>query len=942
MDGAFGLWLKQRRRSLGMSQQDLAQQVGCSAALIRKLESGERRTSRQIAELLAHSLNVRDEERSEFLQFARGRQVSTPTQTFSIAAAHVLSPLTRREREILRLMAADLSNDEIAERLYVRVGTVRWYVKQIYGKLGVHNRDEALIHAETGRMRSTIEVPADLPSLSHNLPASTTVLVGRQAEIAAIHTMLAQFRLRLLTLVGAAGIGKTRLSLEAAAACISLFSDGVFFVPLASLADPTLVPNAIAQTLGLPDAGGQSVLDVLKAYLRGKTLLLVLDNFEHLLSAAPVVAGLLSSAHKLKILATSREALRIYGEHEYPVPPLGLHPLQSEDQSQSDSVMLFIQRAIAARPDLKLTPKNVRTIADICARLDGLPLAIELAAARIKLYPPEELHKRLNNRLNILTGGARDLPERHQTLRAALTWSYDLLDSGEQRLFARLGIFVGGWTLETMAAICADDLPIDVYNGLESLLHKSLVQQSSDDDGDLRFMMLETIREYALERLVEMGEETTIRQRHAAYFLALVEHAEPQLRKAGHIAWFTLLRAEYGNLRAILHRFSSELGESKNPVDDETAVRIAASLWYFWSTEGRYHEGIHLLEHALTIRHTLSPSLQTRVLNAIGVLEHFIEHWEHGAELCTQALKLAQEVGDQWVTAHMLIRLGRVHTHNRDFPLARTCLDQSLHLAKVLNDNWLISFSLQNLGICLRQEAHSSTSRQIMEQGLAYIADSGLTLEIGMFYHEMGRTALTAGELDEARSLNEQGIIYLRRTQNRLLVANALRHRGDIERFRGAFDLAKTAYEESLTIWRDVGDKAREAHLLHCLGYVTYHQENIATAEALFKQSLIIALPENDFRGPATALAGLAKVGAYQGRLYRAAVLLSAADSHLQRVGRSLEWLTYAELAEFAPLLDMLKHELGSPAFEAAWAEGAELPLPRAVTYALETMSVGE
>jgi len=422
--------------------------------------------------------------------------------------------LSTRELEILRLIEAGYTNREIAQKLVLSLETVKWYNKQIYSKLGVHNRTQAVATAKAagllGEQTETLELPTVIPR--HNLPAQVTSFIGRQREIAEIKRLLATHR--LLTLSGPPGTGKTRLALQVASQVLHQFEDGVYFVDLAPISVPEFVPSTIANAFELGETGVGSLVENLKYYLKDKQLLLVLDNFEQVIETTPLVSDLLSTAPGLKILVTSRHVLEVYGEQEYHVPPLVVPDLDNVDDSRTlldcEAVELFCQRAQAVKPDFNLKKNNASAVAEICVRLDGLPLAIELAAARSKLLSPEMIRSRLESRLEVLTGGARDLPSRLQTLRGTIDWSYDLLDKGEKVLFARLSVFQGGRTIEAAEAICATGLSIPVIDGLESLLNKSLLYREEGLGGQPRFLMLETIHEYAREKLAESGEAGTL------------------------------------------------------------------------------------------------------------------------------------------------------------------------------------------------------------------------------------------------------------------------------------------------------------------------------------------------------------------------------------------------------------------------------------------------
>src|SRR5918995_1701993 len=397
------------------------------------------------------------------------------------------------------------------------------------------------------------DLPSEFPPLrtlethTNNLPLQATPLIGREREVEAVCELLRSSETRLLTLLGPGGTGKTRVGLQVAAELVDDFEDGVFFVPIASITDPTLVAPTIARVLGLSEGGARRAEELLEGYLRDRQALLLLDNLEQVLEAAPVVDRLLSTAAGLKILATSRTPLGLYGEYEFPIPPLSLPDPESlpplEDLTEYEAVRLFVERARAVRPDFSLVEDNAPAVVEICQRLDGLPLAIELAAARIKLLPPQVLLDRLGNRLKILTGGARNLPERQRTLRNAIEWSYGLLDEGEKMLFGRFGVFSSGATLEAMEAVCEaeGDLPTDVFEGASSLLDKSLLRQEEEVGGEPRFVMLETIHEFADEKLEGSGDAEAVRRAHAEYFLALAEEAEPMLWGAEDAAWLDWL-----------------------------------------------------------------------------------------------------------------------------------------------------------------------------------------------------------------------------------------------------------------------------------------------------------------------------------------------------------------------------------------------------------------
>ena len=481
-----------------------------------------------------------------------------------------------------------------------------------------------------------------LDATPNNLPIQATAFFGREQQIAEVVEQLDAAR--LVTLTGPGGTGKTRLSLQVAATLVSRYPDGVYFVPLGSIAQHELVIPAIAHEVGLSDRGGARPMESLEAHLRDRKVLLVLDNFEQVTDAASAIGELLAAATTISILVTSRSPLHVYGEREYPVPPLDvpnprdLPPLG--ELSQYDSVALFVDRARAAVPSFSITNDNAPAVAEICFRLDGLPLAIELAAARVKLLSPEAILERLGHSMTVLAGGARDLPARQQTLRGAIAWSHDMLDDGDRRIFAALSVFVGGASFEAIEAVCGDP-DLDVFECLESLVDKSLVRRSEGVDGEVRFGMLETIRDFAHERLVESGKEPELRERHAAWYLALAERVQPEIMGSEKGRWLDGLNLEHDNLRAAIG-WAIERGEV------ETAMRLVSALWRFWQMRGHLAEGLGHASAAIRMADAdRYPECLARALDAAGGLAYWMADGETAHAFYERELELQRQLGNR-------------------------------------------------------------------------------------------------------------------------------------------------------------------------------------------------------------------------------------------------------------------------------------------------------
>lgn len=779
------------------------------------------------------------------------------------------------------------------------------------------------------------------------LPPPASALIGRLTEVAEVVALLRRREVRLLTLTGAGGAGKTRLALEAARRVGPDFADSVAFVPLAPLRDAALVIPAITYALGLPDQGDRPALTRLQDALRDRDMLLVLDNFEHVAEAAIEVATLLTAAPRLTILTTSRARLHIVGEHSYPVPPLALTDagqLPSPGAlAQVDAVALFLTRVRARLPDFQLTEANAREVAAICTRLDGLPLAIELAAARAALLSPRMLLARLDHRLALLTGGPYDLPERQRTLRAAIDWSYDLLDVSEQLLFGRLAVFAGSWSLEAAEAVtdAVGLLATSALDGLQALLEKHLIQRASDVGGEPRFTMLETIREYALERLSERGEAAVTQQTHAQYYLALAETAAPALHGPEQIAWFDRLDAEQANLRVAL----AWLLETGEVVD---TLRLAGALHWFWHVRGHYAEGRAWLERALAQAQADGALIPATLLaQAHGVIGHLaIDQGNAAAALphAEQSLALwrdlernpARRPSAQYPV--LLAIEGVLHATGMrgDHSQTQHLVPELVARIEALADPWLEAWLAFSYGAAeLENFGHVAFAQESLARAQALFNVLGDIYYQAQVLAWLGVLAMLQGDTATARASYEMALAEARRLKERALEAQALNHLGDVARLTGADDQAADLYASSLRIYRDLDNRLETAHVTHNLGYLALHVGDIALARARFSESLRRFRSLGQPRGQAEALAGLAAV-AVATRTTSAALLAArwwgvAAAAHTAE-GTPV-WP--ADQAEHARYQALARDILGSAAFDAAYAEGAALSPEQAIAEAL-------
>jgi predicted ATPase/class 3 adenylate cyclase len=655
------------------------------------------------------------------------------------------------------------------------------------------------------------ELPSEFPPLRtldayrNNLPLQPTPLIGREKEVSDVCDLLGGEETRLLTLTGPGGIGKTRVALQAAADLLEDFTDGAFFVPLATLTEAELFFSAVAETLGVKETAEQSLDESLKDYLGERRLLLLLDNFEQVLGAAPIVTGLLAVAPGLKVLATSRAPLGLYGEHEFPVPPLSMpdlkRPPSLERLTQYEAVGLFVERARTVVPDFAITNESAPAVAEICVRLDGLPLAIELAAARIKMLPPKAMLKRLSSRLKLLTGGARDLPERQRTLRATIEWSHALLDRGEQVLFGRLAVFSGGRTLEAIEAICdtEGDLPIDSFEGVSSLLDKSLLRQEEGPDGEPRLVMLETVHEFAREKLEQSGEAESIKRAHAEYFLTLAEEAYPQLKGPDQLEWLERLEIEHDNMRAALS-WALERDEA------EVALRLGGTLWWFWWMRGYYSEGRRWLEEGLAMEGQGSAEVRAMALAGAGALAEEQGDFDRAKEASQEGLELVHQAREaSEAKLYILVGLGAAAWRREEHERAQQLFEESLALSREMSDTWGFAVSLMLLGIVSHSRGDSEKASELNEESMDLFRERGDKYGLAQCLNNLAMVTRSQGDLERAANLTEESIALHRELGARADVALNLCNLGWMSLLQDDLGKAADLYGESLALAWDTG-----------------------------------------------------------------------------------------------------------------------------------------
>ena len=797
---------------------------------------------------------------------APGEEVSGLEDEYRLSAGlprliYVKSPAPDREPRLAEMLARIRDEGGVSYQHFADPAELQRLV----------GNDLAVLLSERFEMSRAPDSAAGDAPLAGALPAPATPLVGREREAAAVEDLVVRAGARLVTLTGPGGVGKTRLAVEAAQRLGPGFADGVRFVELASVSSADLVAAAVATGLGLTTTGDKLITDLL-SYLRARRLLLVLDNFEQVVGAAPLLAELLGAAPGVVVLVTSRVVLRLSGEHEFPIPPLPVPPAgSSPDPAELEryaSVALFTERAHAADPGFELTGGNAEAVAEICRRLDGLPLAIELAAARVRLLPPQALLPRLGQQLSLLTSGARDLPERQRTLRSTLDWSYGLLSASEQVLFARLGVFAGPFSLPAAEAVGADSSdpgqakePELVLETLGSLVDSSLVQADARG-GEPRFALLETIREYALERLGD-GNSVQAHDRHAAYFLALAEPAAAEFAGPGQLAWLDRLEAEHDDLLAAM----SWLVDQGPP---EQALRLFSVTWRFWWLRGHAAEFVRLGEQIVASSERLPPQQRAVALSAAGFILISKGDQAKAETLFEQNLEVYRQLSDGLgvvLTATVLGVLGYFAALRRDYPRATDLLGQSQARLREVRDDDLTRYDR-----------------------LQYL------LTVALVDNFLGQVQLSQGDNNGAARLFTGGLTVARRAQDPISLLISL------------YDLALTSQA----------------------------QGDLAAAAGHLKEGLALAAEAGDDTTAAYYLEGLASVAGQQDNPQRAARLLAAARSLLVAKGSGWLHAVVPRVPHDDAVLEALRSRMGEAAFEEAQAWGASTGSRRAREYALE------
>jgi predicted ATPase/DNA-binding SARP family transcriptional activator len=754
---------------------------------------------------------------------------------------------------------------------------------------------EELLHGEDEVERLATVLPFEPQpsrapaSRSDNLPLQPTPLVGRGREVEEVVERVRGGKERLLTLTGPGGTGKTRIALAAGTELQGEFDDGVWFLSLAAIHDPDLVASDVAGSLGVRESAERQLLETLRGYLRHKKLLLILDNFEQVLEAASDVATLLRSCAGLRILVTSRIPLRLYGEREYPVPPLAVPDSLSpqEDIGRYESVRLFVERARAVKSDFALTEENAPAVAEICARLDGLPLAIELAAARVSSIAPQDMLSRLGNRLKLLRGGPRDLPARQRTLRDTIDWSHDLLEVQDKVLLRRLAVFEGGCALETIEEICDPEGHLDALEGVESLLEKSLLQRKVVG-GEARFDMLETVHEYAGERLEACDEAGMVRQAHAEYHLALALAADAELKGSGQREGMQRLETAHDDMRAALNW---ALGQDET----EMVLRLGGALWWFWFVGGHYSEGRRWLEQGLEMEGRGSPEARAMALAGVGALAYEQDELDRAEGACEEGLYLLANRGEEPGEAriYLLLSLGHVALDREDYDRATALLEECLALSREMGHGLGLAGSIMSLATVSHEKGDLERAVKLLEESIELFRERDDKLGLAWCQINLGLAVCARGDIGRASKLTEEGVALL----------------------------------------QELGAGADSAIGLCNLGWMALLQDDTGRAMALYQESLDLAWDTGLYPIVLTTLEGLACVAGARGDGQRAARLWSAAQTlqNAMNIPRDKDWSAVGDTR-----ISAVRSALDEQSWEQTSSRGRAMKLDEAVAFARE------
>jgi predicted ATPase/DNA-binding XRE family transcriptional regulator len=857
------------------------------------------------------------------------------------AAEPVFGDLLRRLRD-----AAGLTQEELAERSGLtsvdisllergeRRKPQSYTVQKLAEALQLSPADRAQFEAAArrgGRARSPFAAgrPSAEKTLPDNLPIELTSLIGREQELARVKQLLSTTR--LLTLTGAGGSGKTRLAVEAARGMAGSLAHGTCFVALAPVEDAGLVLATVAQALALPESDDRSLLESLVGYLRDRQGLLLLDNFEHLLSAAPFVPELLGACPALKVLATSREPLRVRGEREYPVPPLpvpdpgSLPPIEA--LSGYGAVALFLERARAVEPDFALTSDNAADVVDICAHLDGLPLAIELVATRVKVLPPRDITARLvdgggsgGRPLQLVAGGRRDLPERQRTLRDTIRWSYDLLAPAEQKLFARLSVFAGGCTLEGVEAVCdADgDLRLDVLEGIALLVEKSLVRREGSVEDEPRYTLPEMFRAYGLECLAASGEAEALRRAHRDHFLALGLAAGPKLKSGEQLAWLRRIEREYGNLRAALAGLLAS-GEGAS------ALRLAIALSHYWLVRGYMTEGREWLRRALAAPDP--PSLErARALFCVGYLALRQSDTAAVRARAEELLAIGQEGRDERAMAYGRLLLGCMAQVLGDYAPSFSQLEEAVATMRRSGERWELALFLYHLGLLSTILGEDARVRSQMEEAKALWLSLGDRWGHALSCVGLGTACINLGDLGAARATFAEGLSSIRDIGGRsFILPSLLLGQSLVTWLEANYERAAPLLEESAARFDEIGNPLGNAPQVYNAARGRERRGELRKAAMYFVAALTYAEAAGAAQLVADILEGLGAVAAAAGQMELAAKVLGACERQMEVAGATH---SVAARDEYERCVAEVRAGLGDEAFERARAEG------RAMTFA--------